>query len=526
MRTSARLTALRTAFLVGSLGLFLAAAAVASAQDPSVSPGVDVASPAASPEVDQPGASPDVASPAASADAAPTATPVPMKIPFELVAPLPTRAPLIPGPTAPPPISHPSKGDQNTCYDCHASVNVQQKTIADQWQKSIHGQNGIGCADCHGGDPTSDRMGIAMNPETGFIGKPDRLSTVGVCGSCHSDPNVMKQYGLPTDQYSKYWTSVHGQELLAKNDTVVAICTDCHGVHDIMKATDPAAKVYPPNVPDLCASCHADAKKMEPYGVPTDQYDVYKLSVHGKALLEDNDLRAPSCASCHGSHDAQPPTSDTVVNICGSCHTTTEDLYKQSRHAELGPAAPKCWTCHGTHDVQTPSTKLFLHPTPPDYTCDTCHDLQNKTLRIQLTRFKNEVDRRCDTCHHQDSDIYAQVGAIHGALTVAQTAYDDAQAKIDEAAGYGMIVSDADVALSEAKTGLLKAQAAVHTTKLTEVAPPAAEAKKKADEAAAMAQSKLDETVFRRSEMVVVVVVLLLVMVALFIVKRRIEHRA
>jgi len=507
MHASTRHAALRTALIVGSLGLFLAAAAVASAQDPSASPGADAS------------ASPAAPSPTVAVEVAPN-------IPFDLVAPTATPAPLIPGPTAPPPIAHPSNGTTNTCYECHVSVNVQQRTIAEKWQASIHGQNGVGCADCHGGDPTSDRMGIAMDPEKGFIGKPDRLATVGVCGSCHSDPSVMKQYGLPTDQYAKYWTSVHGQQLLAKNDTQVAICIDCHGVHDVKKTTDPSAQVFAPNVPELCASCHADAKKMEPYGIPTNQYDVYKLSVHGKALLEDGDLRAPSCASCHGSHDAKPPTSDTVVNVCGSCHTTTEELYKQSRHAELGAAAPKCWTCHGTHDVTQPSARLFFHPTPPEYTCDTCHDLQNKTLRIELARFKNEQDRRCDSCHHPDSDIYAQVEAIDGALTVAQTAYDGAQAKIDEAAGYGMIVSDADVALSEAKTGIIQAQAAVHTTKLTLVAPPAAEAKKKADEAAAMAQAKLDETVFRRSAMVVVVVILLLNVVALYFVKRRIEHRA
>ena len=44
-----------------------------------------------------------------------------------------------------------------------------------------------------------------------------------------------------------------------------------------------------------------------------------------------------------------------------------------------------------------------------------------------------------------------------------------------------MIVSDADVALTEAKTSLIKAQAAVHTTKLTLVASTAGDAETKAD---------------------------------------------
>jgi hypothetical protein len=520
MHPSLRRAAFSSALVAGSVALFLAAAAIASAQDPSVSPASDTASPAPTAELVSPGPSPD-----AGSSPGPSATPVPMKIPLELVAPTPTAEPLIPGPTAPPPIKHPSDGKSNACFDCHSSINAKQAAIADAWQASIHGQNGVSCADCHGGDPTSDRMGTAMDPAAGFIGKPNRVTTIGICGSCHSDPTVMKQYGLPTDQYAKYWTSVHGQQLLAHSDTQVAICTDCHGVHDIAKTTDPTSMVYPDHVPDLCSSCHSDAAKMQPYGIPTNQYAIYSQSVHGRALLTDGNLQAPSCASCHGAHDARPPTSDTVVNVCGSCHTTTEDLYKQSRHAELGAAAPKCWTCHGTHDVSTPSSALFFHLSPPNYTCDTCHDLQNRTLRIQIARFANPDDRRCDTCHHQDSDIYAQVKAIDDALSSAQSAYDDAQAKIDQAARAGMLVSDAQVTLSEAKTGLIKAQAAVHTTELTQVAPPAEDAKAKAEAAAAMAQSKLDETVFRREAMVVVVALILMNVLALILVKRILDGR-
>jgi hypothetical protein len=264
---------------------------------------------------------------------------------------------------------------------------------------------------------------------------------------------------------------------------------------------------------------------MAPYGIPTDQYDIYSQSVHGKALLEDGDTRAPSCAACHGSHDAKPPTDATVVNVCGKCHTATEDLFKQSRHAELGVAAPRCWTCHGTHDVSQPSTRLFFHPDPPDYSCDTCHDLQNRTLRIETARFTNEADRRCDTCHHPESDIYAQARAIYDSLDAAQTAFDGAGEKIAEAAALGMIVSDADVTLADAKTSLITAQAAVHTTKLTLVSASAEDARTKAEAAAALAQSKLDESIFRREAMVIVVAILLLNVVALYLVKRWVERR-
>jgi len=430
---------------------------------------------------------------------------------------------LIPGPPAPTPIEHPGGRDDNTCYACHASLNDKQAAIAEAWQDSIHGAGGIGCADCHGGDPRSDQITVAMSEEAGFIGIPSRDQTVGVCGSCHSDPELMRPYGLDTDQYDQYWTSVHGQRLLEADDTRVAICIDCHGAHTVKKASDPTADVYPLNVPAMCSRCHSDPSLMEPYGIPTDQFAVYQQSVHGQKLLGDQDVRAPSCTSCHGSHSAKPPRSSEVVDVCGKCHTATQELYLESRHAELDTAAPKCWTCHGTHDVAQPSEALFFHPEdqPPDYECTTCHEPPDMTLRLQVEQFQNEADRRCDTCHHPESVIYPQIKAIEEALAGASEAQDTAAKKIAEARGYGMLVGDSEVALTEAHTSYVQGQAAVHTTKLTTVSEHTDAAVASADKAAELAQAKLDDSTFRRVAMVVVIAVILFNVLILYALYRR-----
>jgi hypothetical protein len=431
---------------------------------------------------------------------------------------------LIPGPPAPTPIAHPAADGANTCADCHASLDGKQKEITDTWQASIHGTGGVGCADCHGGDPRSDQITVAMSEEAGFVGVPSRDQTVGMCGSCHSDAERMRPYGLATDQYSKYWTSIHGQRLLAADDTKVAICIDCHGSHAIKKASDPTSDVYPLNVPATCSRCHSDATLMEPYGIPTDQYETYEKSVHGLALIADKDIRAPSCASCHGSHSAKPPRSSEVVDVCGKCHTATQELYLESRHAELETAAPKCWTCHGTHDVAPPGERLFFHDSPPDYQCTTCHQPPDMTLSLDVEQFDDEADRRCDTCHHPESLIYSQVEAIAGALGGATDAQASAEKKIAEARGLGMLVQDAEVALTEAKTGYIQGQAAVHTTKLTEVTVHTDEASSKAASAEALAQAKLDESLFRREAMIIVVAIILINVVILYVIKRRIDR--
>ena len=456
----------------------------------------------------------------------PGVTPGPRDTEWLFATPAPTEGvPLATAPPVPALIVHPDGGGANGCLDCHSAVNDKQAEITADWQASAHAKAGVTCADCHGGDPGSDQITKAMSPSNGYVGAPDRQEAVGLCGSCHANVDRMKASGLPTDQYAKYWSSVHGQRLISASDSRVAVCTDCHGSHDIKKVSDPTSRTFAVNIPDLCAGCHADAKRMEPYGIPTDQYAIYSKSVHGTALLDNKDVRAPSCASCHGSHDAKPPTSTTVVEVCGKCHTATQDLYTQSRHSELKAAAPKCWTCHGTHDVSQPGSAMFFHPEDPKYTCDTCHDLQTHTLRLELNRFADVADRKCDTCHHQDSQIYAQIKGISTAVVSAETAYDDADARIREASALGMITSDAEVALAGAKTSLIQAQAAVHTTKLPMVAQLSADAKKKSEDAMALATAKVGESTFRRGAMVIVLFFILLGVGFLVLTKRRLDRQ-
>ena len=100
----------------------------------------------------------------------------------------------------------------------------------------------------------------------------------------------MRKYNpsLRTDQFSQYQTSVHGK-LLAKGDTKVAVCIDCHGVHDLRPASDPRSKVHPLNIAQTCARCHADAAYMKGYGIPTDQFAKYSTSVHHEAMVVRGD---------------------------------------------------------------------------------------------------------------------------------------------------------------------------------------------------------------------------------------------
>jgi hypothetical protein len=400
----------------------------------------------------------------------------------------------VPLPTA---IVHPAGGATNSCFDCHVSLGGQQTEVANQWKDSVHAKAGIGCADCHGGDPRTNDLNLAMAPAAGYIGVPAKTVIPEICGACHSDVDRMRQYDLPTDQFAKYQESVHGRLLREKGDLNVATCADCHGSHAIKETNDPGADVYPTNVPALCARCHANAELMRPYGIPTNQYALYKDSVHGEALLQRQDLRAPSCATCHGTHGAAPPGFAEVANVCGGCHTATQDYYLQSTHAKLGDAGPKCVTCHGRYDVMKPDETLFVGP----------------------------QDRHCGSCHSTGTTIAAQVSAIQAALVDAALAYNQAEESMNRAASQGMIVAAEESKLAQANTSLITARAAQHTTQLPTVTKLTDQAKADSQAARESAEKKIAEGLFRRQAMVVVIAGIALTIGALFNVKRELDRQ-
>jgi len=149
---------------------------------------------------------------------------------------------------------------KNSCLDCHSALPDPLGVSQEKFSQDIHAQKGLTCASCHGGDPTSDDPDKAMSRKAGWKGKIDRKQIPQLCGTCHSDPAYIRQFNpsLRTDELGQYRTSVHGKRLAA-GDTKVAVCTDCHSVHDLRAPSDPRSTVNPVNVANTCARCHSDA---------------------------------------------------------------------------------------------------------------------------------------------------------------------------------------------------------------------------------------------------------------------------
>jgi hypothetical protein len=236
----------------------------------------------------------------------------------------------------------------------------------DIYEDSVHGQIGMACVLCH-----TDISEFPHEPiETASL-REFAVANYTACATCHDS------------QYSATHDNVHGAALLGGN-IEAAVCTDCHGAHDVQRAGTRATAIQ-----QTCENCHFEI------------YTVYEDSVHGAALFEEDNIDVPTCTDCHGVHDVEGPhvTGFHLFSpqICADCHedsnlmeeygisTEVFDTYVSDFHGttvvifeELFPDQetnkPVCIDCHGVHNIASaddPESQTFRENLLG--TCQRCH---------------------------------------------------------------------------------------------------------------------------------------------------------
>src|ERR1039458_6518752 len=142
-----------------------------------------------------------------------------------------------------------------TCAQCH-------KEIAREFNESVHGEavkagvrDAPVCIDCHGEHLITD----PSNPASPLSAENISAQT---CGRCHGDPRLALRNDLPADRLPSYASSYHGLAL-TEGKVTAANCASCHGVHDILRSSDPRSTVNAANLRKTCGQCHkgvAEAK--------------------------------------------------------------------------------------------------------------------------------------------------------------------------------------------------------------------------------------------------------------------------
>ena len=316
------------------------------------------------------------------------------------------------------------------CGVCHSEVRVK-------YEQGVHKTEGIACTSCHGGDP--DALTVEGAHKGNFRGVPARRSIPTLCASCHADVAKMRVYNLPSNQFELYQTSQHGIRL-ARGDEGVAVCTDCHGVHEIRPRDDPKSSVFGRNIPATCGKCHGNPAFLAKRGKKDNPVADYRAGVHGKAYLAGNDA-APECTRCHGSHGATPPGAADVDKVCGTCHMKTRSYFLTSVHKEAMAAAgqPECVACHHNHKTASPSAAMF--------------------------------DTKCIECHSKGDDAMKTAATFKRMILGADAEIHRADSLVTAAARIPIYVEDYRSRLQDARTALLEAAPVTHSLDSTQVEP-------------------------------------------------------
>ena len=173
-----------------------------------------------------------------------------------------------------------SQGDRRAplCADCHGAHAVTKGGVAKgftpqacamchagvfrQYEISVHGQGLIQegnkdvpvCSTCHPSHTGQDPRKMEF-----------RIDIPKLCADCHQNKALMAKYGLSSQVVSTYLEDFHGASVSLYREQrnlparLTAVCTDCHGVHEILRVKDPDSQVIRANLVQTCQKCHAEA---------------------------------------------------------------------------------------------------------------------------------------------------------------------------------------------------------------------------------------------------------------------------
>ena len=236
------------------------------------------------------------------------------------------------------------------------------------------------CNDCHQRHAVSEQT----NPASPTYPR----NVPELCARCHNagERAARRIQRTGPDIVQGYEMSIHGKGLLESGLVVTATCTDCHGAHTELPASETASTINPNNVAGMCGQCH--------YGIE----EQFRESVHwpedGEFANGGDDRGYPTCEDCHTSHTISRTDRDDfrmlMMSQCGRCHEEESETFFDTYHGKVsrigGASVAKCYDCHGTHDIlPTTEPASTLSRGNIVETCSQCHSGANRRFTGYLT---------------------------------------------------------------------------------------------------------------------------------------------
>ena len=284
-------------------------------------------------------------------------------------------------------LAHETLPRKIACADCHADAQAAYAHSTHATANKAGRGSGPDCEGCHG--PAHEILAIddGRSPV-------NHANIPATCGRCHGQRFLMESRGVSAQPFISYQDSVHGRAT-EKGSTKAAVCTDCHGSHEIIAANDAKSPIYQFNVPATCGKCHTEITR------------TFSESIHGQAIARGNSS-SPVCTDCHGIHsirshrDPSSPVAEQNLSkdTCARCHEGVRlssefgvpgnrvSSYMDSYHglaSEGGSVvAANCSSCHGVHNILPSSDpRSTIHRSNLDATCGKCH--KGVTQKFTLT---------------------------------------------------------------------------------------------------------------------------------------------
>ena len=246
----------------------------------------------------------------------------------------------------------PALSEVDRCMACHQDDKLSRTlesgeilnlyVDANAYVNSVHGGK-LSCSDCHAGFTGFPHPELRASSKRAYV-----VAYYEVCKRCHFA------------NYTKTLDSVH-YAVLSSGSQNAPVCTDCHGAHNVVRQNSSRA-----HVSHSCGACHQEV------------YADYAESVHGAALLGDNNEDVPVCTTCHGVHNIPSASSSQFhlmsTDLCAKCHSDEKKMAKyglspnvvqsylddfhgktvsfiRKQASMVWTGKPVCTDCHGVHDI-------------------------------------------------------------------------------------------------------------------------------------------------------------------------------
>lgn len=352
-------------------------------------------------------------------------------------------------------------------------------------------------------------------------------------------------------------------------------CHGCHGGNPneptesaMFDDTSFKGKPERKDVPEFCGGCHSDVRKMNPFGLRTDQLAQYKTSKHGEMLFGKGDMNVAVCIDCHGAHDIKRPRDPAsrvypanIPATCGRCHGDEKKMsgygipssipgdYEKGVHAAAlrvrrDLSAPTCVTCHGNHGAMPPGVREVSE------ICGRCHVREATAfsgsphagataegkMKACISCHSNHaiahptddlLRTACAACHRRGDDQAAKVrDEFLAGFVQLRAGVDSTWKKLESAAAQGFAVDGEQAQLEEVKTALIALSPAQHALNLADLSKVLRENGGRLDDILRSIDEKFRAEQIRRLFYVPVIMLLLALSVGFSMKRRELErHR-